>query len=118
MRLPARLICVLFGSLGCHLFNDGLWRGHQVDVGVASAVKTELCNRMNAHIKEHASEYEAPAKVILKGMSTNNLKVSMAVSYTMNFSRETRFAAPKHPTCSLITLTTPPLVPSTSCWDV
>eukprot|EP00873_Tetraselmis_striata_P034786 jgi/Tetstr1/455050/TSEL_041906.t1 len=58
----------------------------EVDVGVASAVKTELCNRMNAHIKEHASEYEAPAKVILKGMSTNNLKVSMAVSYTMNFS--------------------------------
>jgi len=58
----------------------------EVDVGVASAVKTELRDRMNAHIKEHASEYEAPAVVILKGMSTNNLKVSMVVSYTMNFS--------------------------------
>lgn len=58
----------------------------EVDVGVASVVKTELRARMSEHIKEYRTEYEAPAVVIMKTMTANNLKVVMMISYTMNFS--------------------------------
>ena len=57
----------------------------QVDAGVAARVKAELKARMNAHIAENPTEYQAPASVILKTMTSANLKVMFQISFTYNF---------------------------------